>query len=356
MIIREFKYFSFELPFKQPFITSKAEYFSRKGFIIKLEDDQQNIAYGEASPLPEIGVDNYTEVKLVLDKLFKDFNSNKFDITVNNISNQFEYIIRTPSVTFAIEQAILSLLIIRNEFVITDDSSSKILINGVVGIYNLEETIQRIDKLISEGYKTIKLKVGRDDISADINIINKVADLLSNKIKLRLDANGKWNLNNAIKLLEKIINCNIEFIEQPVGNLDDLFTLANNNLIPLAADESIKNINDAKNVIINSKINYLVLKPSILGRISDTLEIIKLAEVYKKQVVISSAFESSIGRSTLVYLASLVKGFIAHGLSTGNFFQYDLYPDPYEITDGEISFEKEIYPPQFNLNMFFFYD
>ena len=353
MIIEQFKYFSFELPFKQPFITSKAEYLSRKGFIIKLEDEQQNFAYGESSPLPEFGLDNYNDVKTTLDKLFKDLNSHKIDITVNNIFNQFEYIIKTPSVAFAIEQAMVSLLINRNEYVFTNDSSSKILINGVAGIYDLDKTIQRIDKLISDGYKTIKLKVGRDDISEDIKIITKVSDLFSKKIKLRLDANGKWNLNNAIKILEIIRNCKIEFIEQPIENLDDLFTLVKKNMLPLATDESIKNIIDAKNVIINSKINFIVLKPSIFGRINDTLEIIKLAEVYNKQIIISSAFESCVGRSTLIYLASLVKGSIAHGLSTGDFFEYDLCPDPYRITNGEISFERKTYPPEFDLNKFF---
>mgnify|MGYP000898931841 CR=1 FL=1 len=67
-----------------------------------------------------------------------------------------------------------------------------------------------------------------------------------------------------------------------------------------------------------------------------------------KKIIISSAFESVVGRSAVALLASLVKGEHAHGLSTASFIETDLANDIYTVNNGGLYFNHQTYPPSFD--------
>ncbi len=117
--------------------------------------------------------------------------------------------------------------------------------------------------------------------------------------------------------------------------------------IPVAVDEMIKTATDAKDLIERSNVTTVVLKPALLGGIIDTIGLIKSAEKLNKKVIVSSAFESVVGRSALTLLAALTNGNYAHGLNTGVFFEEDLATEPYPINNGKIEFDYTDYPPEF---------
>jgi len=64
--------------------------------------------------------------------------------------------------------------------------------------------------------------------------------------------------------------------------------------------------------------------------------------------IISSAFESVVGRSALALITSFVRGNYAHGLNTAKYFAEDLATDDYLISKGEMLFIPNEYPPKFN--------
>ena len=137
-----------------------------------------------------------------------------------------------------------------------------------------------------------------------------------------------------MKSLEKF---NIEYCEQPVKNISHFIKIQNKTKIPLAADESIRSLQDAQKIIEEKLAQVLILKPMMLGGILNTLRIADLAKKNKLKVIITTSFESALGRSFAILAASFLDNGLAHGLGTAGYFQKDIFEDPYPVKNGIIS-------------------
>ena len=332
------KYSPFNLELSNKFENSKAKLFERKGFIIKFESDGKT-GYGEANPFPEFGSETFEQdeealkgFKLNLNILPEDF--------IESIEDSLKALSDLPALRHGFEQAIFNLLCAKANISLNEilncTSRPEIKVNAVIGLLNPAESASAALRLVKEGFTTIKIKAGREQFKDDLNCFVAIQKAVGDEVKLRIDANGKWNTNEAIENLKALEIFNIEYVEQPVKNLIGFQKVSKKSSIPLAADESIRSFNDAKNFIKSRTIKALVLKPMLLGGIIPTLKIIQIAEKENLKVIISSSFESSLGRSWAIFAASTVKEDIAHGLDTARFLKNDLYPNPYPIRNGRI--------------------
>ena len=332
------KYSPFNLVLSNNFGNSKAKLFERKGFIIKLESDGKT-GYGEANPLPEFGSETFEQdeealkgFKLNLNILPEDF--------IESIEDSLRALSDLPALQHGFEQAMLNLLCAKANISLNEilncTSRPEIKVNAVIGLLNPAESASAALRLVKEGFTTLKIKTGRDKFKDDLNCLAAIQKAVGDEVKLRIDANGKWKTIEAIENLKALDIFNIEYVEQPVNNLIGFQKVSKKSPLPLAADESIRSFNDAKDFIKTRTIKALVLKPMLLGGIIPTLKIINLAESENLKVVISSSFESSLGRSWAIFAASTVKEDIAHGLDTARFLKNDLYPNPYPVKNGRI--------------------
>jgi len=348
MIIRDFKFSLFKLKLKEPLKNASFTFDSRSGFIIKIMDENNLIGYGEVSPLPGFSVETLDQCEAALNRvhytiLDKSAKNEEFDLI-----SELKSISNLPSLLFGIEQAVISLLIQRKELSTLLTYEKSILVNGIVGIKSKEETFRKIDDLLAEDFKTIKIKLGINSVEDDVKLVKQITNRVDDSIKIRLDVNGNWNYKQSEYALKNLPKDKIELIEQPVNNINELVMLSDFSDIPIAIDESINNISEAKDIIERSNITNIVLKPSILGSIIDTISLIKSAEKFEKKIIISSAFESVVGRSAVVWLASFVAGNHAHGLNSGVYFEKDMAKDDYLPSNGEILFNPNNNPPKFN--------
>jgi O-succinylbenzoate synthase len=354
MIIKKINFAHFSLRLKTPFMSSKQIIDKREGYILSLTDELGNTGLGECSPLPEFSSE-------LLEQSYKDLNDLKsklynvqFTDKLFAIGNQFSVYNLSPSVHFAFEQAMLSLLINRNRSknILHEnfgELNSEININTVISIDTLENIETRIREKIKDGYNKFKVKIGRNKFEDDYELIKRIREKFGNGINIKLDASGKWNLEAAKNYLQRLSVFNIQYIEEPCSGFNTLCMLAHNSPIPIAVDESIRSIANAISVINDSNIKFIVLKPMILGGIISSFQLIKTAEGKNKSVVISSSFESAIGKSALVLLAACTNHNIAHGLGTSELLRQDICTDYYSVKSGKIKFAHENYPPQFNL-------
>jgi hypothetical protein len=74
----------------------------------------------------------------------------------------------------------------------------------------------------------------------------------------------------------------------------------------------------------------------LIGGIIPTFQIYKHAEEKNIKVVISTSFESQIGRRVSVYCSSFIKNVLTHGLNTSNIFTDDPTQDIYPVKNGKI--------------------
>ncbi|MCB9249597.1 MAG: hypothetical protein H6613_14150 [Ignavibacteriales bacterium] len=218
--------------------------------------------------------------------------------------------------------------------------------NAIIGIDDDVNNLEKIQQFIKSRFDTIKLKVG-SDFDQELNLIKLINQRYGNSIKLRLDVNGNWNYAEAIENIHKLEEYNIQYIEQPVKDKNELIELAKTIKIDIAPDESIENIKDAEEFINFGNFNFIVLKPSIRMGIYDTIKIIELASENSINVIITSAYETVIGKAMLLYLASLTNHNYAHGLNTET-LGVDIFDSSTNYNLPKINLDQNLFSYQIN--------
>ncbi len=342
----EYKKFSF--PINNPLKNSNQSFTKKDIIILKANNDKGNTHFAEISPLPNFSKESIDDCENILQNTF----ANKFKLPVefDNLKNTLSAFDKTPSLKFAFEQFVLNSYFLENrEMYFNLVKQSKIKINALLSIGEVKETIKKADDFIDKGFDTIKIKIGRNSFENDLEIIKRIKEKYADRINLRLDANGIWDCNEAIDKLQQLTEFCIEFIEQPVELKDELINLAAVWETPIAPDESIETYEDAIEFIESGYFDFIVLKPSIRMGIFDTIKIIKFAEEKNVNVIITSAFETAIGRSVLLYLASLTKHKFAHGLGVELLGQ-EIIPDRFDIEKSYVLFDANKLPLKFYLD------
>ena len=212
--------------------------------------------------------------------------------------------------------------------------SEKIKVNGTIPAVNNAADLERIVESF-DGVNTFKVKVG-NNLSEDLVRLAKVRSLRP-KAKIRIDANGDWDVPAAITNLRSIYENigELEYVEQPCASIDELKQLKDEVRIPLkiAGDEVIRKAPDPIKVNLDGAIDILVLKVQPLGGIDKAQQI---ANHFGLPIVVSSALESAVGINYGLQLAaSFEKLEFDCGLATGSLLSADVANLP--IKDGEIA-------------------
>ena len=208
-------------------------------------------------------------------------------------------------------------------------------INATVPASNDEAEIEQIMSWYP-GVDTVKIKVGTG-IREDLARIKAVRKYLP-KAKIRIDVNGSWSPDDALININAIYNevagDSLEYVEQPVANLDELKQLKEGMSVDvkIAGDEVLRKAKDPFAISLDGAIDLLMLKVSPLGGIKRAMD---LAIHHKLPVVVSSALESAVGISHgLALAARLPELDYACGLGTSALFNQDISDIP--IINGSI--------------------
>jgi O-succinylbenzoate synthase len=153
--------------------------------------------------------------------------------------------------------------------------------------------------------------------------------------RIRVDANGAWNVDAAERAAHALAPFDLEYLEQPcatVAELADLRARLHDWQLPIAADESVRKADDPLLVAREGAADIIVLKAQPLGGITAALRIAAEAAL---PVVVSSALETSIGISMGAHLAAALPELeFDCGLATVALLQHDVAVDPLSPHDG----------------------
>lgn len=105
---------------------------------------------------------------------------------------------------------------------------------------SLDDLLQYARLGLERGYTTFYLKVGLDD-DADVERVYAVRALIGEGCRLRVDANGAWRFDQARRLLDRLADAHLDFVEQPVRQVpvDLLGDLRRLVATPVAANEGL---------------------------------------------------------------------------------------------------------------------
>ena len=151
------------------------------------------------------------------------------------------------------------------------------------------------------GFPAVKVKVGRTNAGADIDLVAAVRDAVGPTVALRVDANGAWDIDTAEAMIGRLARFDLELVEQPVAALDDLARLRRRVDVPVAADEAVRSVGDARCLATLQAADVVVLKVQPLGGVRPALQVAETAGV---PALVTSMRETSVGIAAGLALAA----------------------------------------------------
>ncbi len=169
------------------------------------------------------------------------------------------------------------------------------------------------------GATTAKVKVAEPGQTLDDDVA-RVAAARAVMPRVRIDANGKWTPEQAIRAIRAIGD--VEYVEQPCATVSELAVVRRAVDVPIAADESIRKAADPFLVVAAEAADVAIVKVAPLGGMRATLAI---ADAIGLPVVVSSALDSAVGMAAGVAAAAALSTLEhACGLGTGALFTADV--------------------------------
>jgi O-succinylbenzoate synthase len=188
-----------------------------------------------------------------------------------------------------------------------------------------------------DGCRTAKVKVAEpgQTLADDVARVRAVRDALGPEGRIRVDANGGWNVDEAEHAVHALAACDLEYIEQPcmaLGELAEVRRRVKYMGIPVAADESVRKSSDPLAVARAGAADILVIKAQPLGGVHRALELAAQAGL---PCVVSSALDTSVGIAMGVALAAALPALDYDcGLATTSLFAQDVCDPPLAPRDG----------------------
>jgi o-succinylbenzoate synthase len=349
--------FRYDLPLAKPIPVRGRKLTQRSGLILLLANGHGHFGYGEIAPLPGFSFETLRKATRETIGMADRLKGLCLPLdAIEAAGGVAEWLHLSPSVRAGISMAVASLEAavqgVSLARYLSDTAGDQLLLNAL--LWGSRETVlQEGRALLAEGYRTFKLKVGREDPAVEAETVLCLHDALGPGAMLRLDANRAWNLETACDFCRSIEKVPVEYFEEPLYEAADLPRFAAETGRDYALDESIAedlsemfeyNANrlDAdfleahgwtrkRVMLLQQLLGYakaIVVKPTMVGEFARLPLMTQQLAGFRGYFVVSSSFESPVGLTQLSNLAVALGGDeTAAGLDTFSWFPGGMSPD-----------------------------
>ena len=342
MQITSFSIFRYKLPLTAPLKFPLRMLYRREGLLLRMASDAGNVGWGEVAPLPGFSRERLQEATRQAFKLKRVMTGRPMgDDGLGPVqAEELQDMTLLPSVCFGFELAVWNLRAETAEKTLptfmAEAPRSTVTLGGLLE-GDPEVVIEEARQMRENGYRAVKLKVGQRTVDEDAELVCTVADILGGGVRLRLDANQAWDLDEALAFTEKIDGTRYEYLEEPLFQPEELPAFVKQSGVPVALDESMVDIPAEELAEHGAYAKAVVLKPTILGGLRHAMDLVERAQKAGLTPVLSSAFEAGIGTMGLVALAACVgdEG-VPVGLDTYRRLEQDVVRPRLKLDRGQV--------------------
>lgn len=172
-----------------------------------------------------------------------------------------------------------------------------------MGAYEPDRAAARAKELVSEGFDTIKVKVGGDPRD-DIARVRAVREAIGPEPALTIDANCGWDVETAIACVRALEDCRLALDEQPTpdGDYAGLARVRRETTPPVMADDICFDRIHARELLRGSCCDVISVYPGKNGGIAKARAIAELAAQHGVACSIGSNLEWDVGTAAMGHL------------------------------------------------------
>jgi L-alanine-DL-glutamate epimerase-like enolase superfamily enzyme len=189
-----------------------------------------------------------------------------------------------------------------------------VAVNALIAAEDRAGAAAEAARAAQAGFSCVKLKVGIGD---DAGRAAAVRAAVGRAVALRLDANGAWEVDEALQHLGVLTPSGIELIEEPVHGVEELRSVAEASEVPVAMDETAV----APGALDSGATPIVCLKLSRCGGITGLLEAAETVRSAGGEVYLASTLDGPLGIAGALHAAAVLRPARACGLATLDAFE-----------------------------------
>jgi L-Ala-D/L-Glu epimerase len=217
---------------------------------------------------------------------------------------------------------------------LTDDPAEHVPVNATISSLDRAGVAEQAALAVRRGFDCLKLKVAVGDDAGRVAAARAAA---GPEVALRLDANGGWQVEEAVRAIEALAPAGLELVEEPVHGLHAVREVRERVAVRVSIDETA-----AEHGALGAGVaDAVCLKVSRCGGIGGLIAAAALVRASGAEPYVASTFDGPLGVAAGVHAAAALasRGAVPHcGLATlGLFAEID---DPLPARDGRIALPR----------------
>lgn len=323
-----FSYKAYRRAFAGSFSNARESFPKREGILVRLEDRDGRVGFGEAAPIASFGSESLPFALALAEEMGERYQPEVWDARLAGL----------PCMRWALESAV-EMLECEGAYPESGEDAWP-----VCHLLSDAKDLQEFEERRAMHFRCMKIKIGKQPLADELRALGALVERSEGQVEFRLDANGTLDGRQTRAWLEALEGWPVEFLEQPMekGAEGELFRLAEDYPTPLALDESVCSVDDLKRWRDAQWPGVFVLKPSLSGGLRDLRAELARGDC---DVVYSSSLETMVGAAAALRVGLTFPGkrralgfgvedLFAdniYGLSLGPFLQRGGLPDSDEL-------------------------
>ncbi len=299
------------IPLVTPFKTALRTVDEVNDIVIALTTDTDAVGYGEAPPTAVITGDTKGSIVTAIRDFIVPSIVGIDILELDTIMQRLHAsILKNTSAKACVDMAVYDLYakaLGQPLCKVLGGASDTVETDLTISVDTVEKMVSDSIKAVSEGYRILKVKVGKEGL-ADIGRIQAIREAVGPDVLIRVDANQGWEAKDAVRIIRRLedLGIGIDLVEQPVKahDLAGMQMVTQNTYTPILADESIFSAEDAINVIRMRAADLVNIKLMKTGGIYEALKICSIAEIYNVKCMMGCMLESKLAVSAGAHLAA----------------------------------------------------
>ena len=312
----------YALPFRAPYVTAAGSLERREMVLLRLRDEEGFVGLGEAVPMTLRGGTGLAQVVAELEGLSDRDSLDEQALTGDAVA------LSAPARC----AALTALADLRGRRAEEEHGTAAgpppppVRCNATLSAGEPGEVAAEALAWAEDGFSSFKLKLGAGD---DLGQVRAVREAVGPGARIRVDANGAWDVETAKRTLGDLEELDLELAEQPVASSEEAVEVAASTSIPIAADESVASRAEAERAVAMGAWSLTGVKLSKVGGPEAAVEIAEVIPTY-----VTSALDGPVGIAAAAQVAEALSEEFAHGLATQRLFAATIASVGCELADG----------------------
>jgi L-alanine-DL-glutamate epimerase-like enolase superfamily enzyme len=297
--IRKVEFWPVDVPITDPFVVATGARTIAENVFLRITLDNGAQGYGEAAPFPEVGGETRESCLIALRQLCK--------VVLGRSAADYKEVGRLlseqalthPAARCGLETAVIDAYCRASNIPMwqlwggADVRERETDIT--IPITDLDKTVALARGWYAKGFRLFKMKVGKD-VESDVQRLEAVHRALPG-ISFIGDGNQGFSRQDCLTFAQGVKACGgtMVLLEQPVvrGDIASMAAIRRETGIPVAADESVRSLSDAQEIVARGAADYINIKIMKTG-VAEAVEIAAFTKASGLKLMIGGMVETRI--------------------------------------------------------------